>query len=274
MAAPAPARPARPLPASLPPFPRRGAGGSAAERSRARRGRSGGGGSSRRGTRPGLHRPRARGAGKRRPREAAAAATPRGRGGGRARSGVSPTFLFFPVPRRPLGLGSAALAARNPPPPPPPSSGSSLPAPPLPRRPARSRRAPRAAVASLGGAAAGARPVRAGLEYGWGNGSQGEAEAEPRLPDAADERQEADEQPPQLLRDLQPPRAAAGRRYAPRPARPSPSRAPRGGGGSAGPALLRSPGAPQTKGKCGLSPPRPLPAPRVPALSAPSAAFL
>lgn len=89
---------------------------------------------------------------------------------------------------------------------------SSVAAPPLPRRPARSRRAPRAAVASLGGAAAGARPVRAGLEYGWGNGSQGEAEAEPRLPDAADERQEADEQPPQLLRDLQPPRAAAGRR--------------------------------------------------------------
>lgn len=50
------------------------------------------------------------------------------------------------------------------------------------------------------------------LEYGRGNGNEGEAEAHPRLPDAADERQEAHEQPAQLLRDLQPPRAAAGRR--------------------------------------------------------------
>uniref|UniRef100_A0A674GGY0 QKI, KH domain containing RNA binding n=1 Tax=Taeniopygia guttata TaxID=59729 RepID=A0A674GGY0_TAEGU len=152
-----------------------------------------------------------------RSREAAAAA-PRGGGGGslcperRAQParGFLPSFLFFFFfffSSRSLGLsvvcvvsgfessffssflGEAPLPAPSPPPPPPCPPGSS--------------RAPRAAVALLGRAAAGARRLCAGLEYGWGNGNQGEAEAEPRLPDAADERQEADEQPPQLLRDLQ-----------------------------------------------------------------------
>lgn len=45
----------------------------------------------------------------------------------------------------------------------------------------------------------------------WGR-KEGEAQAQPGLPDAAHERQEAHEQPAQLLRDLQPPRAAPGRR--------------------------------------------------------------
>lgn len=81
---------------------------------------------------------------------------------------------------------------------------------PRPERPAAGAR-PRPSLLSSGGGGGGRSELRS-LEYGRGNGNEGEAEAHPRLFDAADERQEAHEQPAQLLRDLQPPRAAAGRR--------------------------------------------------------------
>lgn len=40
------------------------------------------------------------------------------------------------------------------------------------------------------------------LDNGGGNGDKGKAQADPRLSDAANERQEAHEQPAQLLRDI------------------------------------------------------------------------
>lgn len=49
------------------------------------------------------------------------------------------------------------------------------------------------------------------MDHGGGDGGKGQAQAQSGLSDAAHERQEADEQSAELLRDLPAPGAAAGR---------------------------------------------------------------